>query len=271
LDLNLKRKVAIVTGAGRGIGRAIALTLANEGAFVVVNDIDLAVAKDVAENIVSMGSRSLAIEADITRADEVDKMVTRTLDEFKKVDILVNNAGIVYEVGGPITRKLFVESSPEEWYREVDLVFYGTLNCIKAVVGHMIKQKGGKIVNIASDVARNTMGLKRESIYSGAKGGVIAVTRSIALEVAEFGITVNTVSPGFTRTTRAMLAEKQREENPKAYEYHKFAEKSLAEAIPLKRMGEPDDVAKLVVFLASDAANWITGQTYSVNGGQVMI
>lgn len=127
MDLNLRGKVAIVTGAGRGIGRAIAQTLAQEGASLVVNDIDLAVAEDVAQEIVSMGCHSLAVMADVTKVHEVDRMVNYCLDEFGKVDILVNNAGIVFEAGGPTARKLFVESAHEEWRKDVDLIFYGTL------------------------------------------------------------------------------------------------------------------------------------------------
>ena len=135
MDLNLRGKIAIVTGAGRGIGRAISLTFAEEGAFVVVNDIDSSAAGEVAKEIVLRGSRALAVKADVTKVDEVETMVNRTLDEFKKVDILVNNAGILYDTRGPLGRKLFQESSPEEWHREIELILYGTLNCIKAVIG----------------------------------------------------------------------------------------------------------------------------------------
>jgi 3-oxoacyl-[acyl-carrier protein] reductase len=271
MDLNLKGKVAIVTGAGRGIGRAIALMFAKEGAYVVVNDIDAIVAKEVAEAIVSLGSRSLAVEADITNADQVEKMIHQTLDEFRKVDILVNNAGIVYDIAGPIARKLFEESLPEDWRKEIDLILYGTLNCIKAVIGHMIKQRSGKIVNISSDQGRANTGVKKLSIYGAAKGGIIALTRNIAIEVAAYGITVNSVCPGLVRTTRALWAEKQRDTRPKEYEYYKNMEKSVVGSIPLGRMGEPEDIAKLAVFLASDAANWITGQCFIINGGQVML
>lgn len=271
MDLNLKRKVAIVTGAGRGIGKAIALTLANEGAFVVVNDIDSAVAEDVAQIIISMGSHSLAIKADVAKADQVEMMVNRTLDEFKRVDVLVNNAGIVYDAVGPTARKLFAESVLEDWRSDIDLILYGTLNCIKAVIGHMIEQKSGRIVNISSDQGRVNTGLKGFSIYAAAKGGVIALTRSIAVEVAPYGVTINTVCPGLVRTTRALLTEKQKETRPKEYEYYKNMERTVVATIPLGRMGESDDIAKLAVFLASDAASWITGQCYIINGGHVML
>jgi len=271
MDLNLKGKVAIVTGAGRGIGRAIALAFAQEGAFVTVDDIDAEVLKDVAQKIISLGSRSLAVRADVTKVDQVGMMVNQTLEEFGNVDILVNNAGIVYDVVGPVARNLFVESGTEEWNKEIDIILYGTLNCIKAVIGHMIKQKSGRIVNISSDCGRTSLNLKGFSLYSAAKGGVIAVTRSIAMEVAEYGITVNTVSPGLVRATRALLAEKMKETKPKEYEYYKRIEQGTVGAIPLGRIGVPEDIAKLVVFLSSDASQWITGQTYSVNGGQAMI
>ncbi len=273
MDLSLKGKTVIVTGAGRGIGRAIALTFGNEGAYVVVNDIDAAVVNDVTREIVSLGSRALAARADVTQPDQVAMMVSQSLDEFGKVDILVNNAGISYDAVGPVvTRNLFVESSTEEWHREIDLILYGTLNCMKEVIGHMIKQKSGRIVNISSDLGRSSiMGMKGYFIYSAAKAGIIGLTRSIAMEVANFGITINAVCPGMVRTTKALLAEKEKETKPNEYAFYKNIEKISVGAIPLGRLGEPDDIAKLVVFLSSDAANWITGQTYSVNGGQLMI
>ena len=271
MDLNLKGKVAIVTGAGRGIGRAIALRLASDGAFVVVNDIDLAAAKDVAQDIVSLGSRSRAIEADISDAEQVTAMTNQTLDEFGKVDILVNNAGIAYDEGGPVARKLFEESGPEDWRQDIDLILYGTLHCTKAVIGPMIKQRSGSIVNISSDQGRVNTGLKRRSIYGAAKGAVIAFTRNIAVEVAGYGITVNSVCPGLIRTTRALVAEKQKETKPREYEDYKNMERTIVGTTPLGRIGEPDDIAKLVVFLASDAASWITGQCYIINGGAVML
>ena len=271
MDFGLKGKVAIVTGAGRGIGRAIALTLGREGASVIVNDIDLAVAEEVARNITSMGSRSLAIRADVTKTDEVGTMVNQTLDSFKKVDILVNNAGIVYDAGGPTARKVFAESGFEDWRKDIDLILYGTLNCMKAVIVHMIEQKSGRIVNISSDQGRFNNGLKGLSIYGAAKGGIIALTRNVAVEVAPYGITINTVCPGIIKTTRASLAEKQKETRPKEYEFYKSMEKAMLGTIPLGRMGEPEDIANFAVFLASNAASWTTGQCYIVNGGAVML
>src|SRR4030042_3958235 len=230
MDLNLKEKVAIVTGAGRGIGRAIALTFAKEGAYVIVNDIDIRVAEEVSREILSLGSRSLAIEADVTDYNKVNNMVSQVLDDMGKVDILVNNAGIVYDTAGPISKKLFEASLPEEWDKEIDLIFYGTMNCIKAVMGYMIKQKTGRIVNIASDLGLSNTGVKGASIYSAAKGGVIALTKSIAIEVARYGITINAVCPGLVRTTRASQGD----------EYYKENEKRAAGMIPLARVGEPD-------------------------------
>jgi NAD(P)-dependent dehydrogenase (short-subunit alcohol dehydrogenase family) len=261
MDLNLKEKVAIVTGAGRGIGRAIALTLGKEGASVVVNDIDLTAAKEVSKDISSLGSRSLAVKADVTDYNQVNMMFSQTLDDFGKVDILVNNAGVAYDAGGPIGRKLFENSLPEEWDKEIDLILYGTMNCIKAVLGYMIKQKSGRIVNIASDLGRSNTYVKGVSVYSAAKGGVIALTKSIAVEVAAYGITVNAVCPGLVRTTRASQGD----------EFYNENEKRAAGTIPLGRVGEPDVIAKLAIFLSSDVACWITGQSYSVNGGRLMI
>lgn len=274
MNLNLKGKAAIITGAGRGIGRAIALAFAKEGADVVVSDIDIAAANEVTKEIESLGSRAIGVRADVRKIDQVEMMVNQTLNKFGKVDILINNAGIVYEADGPIiSRKLFSETVPEDWHKEVDIILYGTMNCIKTVLDHMIKQRGGRIVNIASDFGRTRMvgSVVGASIYSAAKGGVIAFSRMIAMEVGSYGITVNSVSPSMVRTTRALLIEQQKETHPKKYEYIKGRENISLAATPLGRLGEPEDVAKLVVFLASDAASWITGQTYSVNGGQVMI
>jgi 3-oxoacyl-[acyl-carrier protein] reductase len=135
----------------------------------------------------------------------------------------------------------------------------------------MIKQKSGRIVNISSDMGRTNNGLRGVTTYSAGKGGVIALTRSIATEVAPYGVTLNAVCPGFVRATRALLAEKQRATRPKEYEYYKNMEKAMEGTIPLGRVGTPEDIAKLTVFLASDAASWITGQTYSVNGGNIMM
>ena len=271
MDLNLRGKVTIVTGAGRGIGKAIALAFAQEGASVVVNDIDEEVAKEVAEEIVSLRFQSLAVRTDVTKADQVEEMVSQTLDEFGRLDILVNNAGIVYEAGGPIGRKPFIDLLFEDWHKEIDLILFGTMNCIKAVLPHMVKQKRGRIINISSDLGRTSMGLKGFSIYGAGKGGLLALTRNIASEVASYGITINAVSPGMVRTTRALLAERQKETRPEEYEYYRNLEINLVAAIPLGRMGEPEDIAKLVVFLSSDAAGWITGQTFSINGGMMMI
>jgi NAD(P)-dependent dehydrogenase (short-subunit alcohol dehydrogenase family) len=271
MDLDLAGKVALVTGAGRGIGRAIALEFAKEGAYVVVDDIDAAAARGVADEISSLNSRSLAVEADVTKMDQVEKMISLAVATFGKIDILVNNAGIFYEPGGPLARKLFEESRPEEWRREIDLILYGALNCIRMVLNHMIRQKSGRIVNISSDQGVANTGVKGMSIYSTAKGGLLALTRAIAAEVAAHGITVNTVSPGLVRTTRAMLAEKQRDTNPEQYHYYKELQKLVVAGIPLGRIGEPEDISKLVVFLASDAARWITGQNFIANGGHVML
>jgi len=214
MDLHLAGKVALVTGAGRGIGRAIALEFAKESAHVVVDDIDAAAAHSVAEEILSLDSRSLSVDADVTKVDQVEKMISLVVATFGKIDILVNNAGIFYELEAPIGRKLFEESRPEEWRREIDLILYGALNCIRLALSHMIRQKSGRIVNISSDQGVVNTGVKGMSIYSTAKGGLLALTRGIAAEVAAHGITVNTVSPGLVRTTRAMLAERQRETKP---------------------------------------------------------
>jgi 3-oxoacyl-[acyl-carrier protein] reductase len=264
MELGLKDKVAIVTGSGRGIGRAIALALAREGAAVVVNDIGAEVARDVAEEIRALGSRALDIKADVTDAAQVNEMVKKTMDEFGRVDVLVNNAGIVYVEDGPVRRRpLFVDSTPEGWQKEVGVVLFGTLNCTKAVLDHMIRQNSGRIVNIASTAA--LYGAQRRSIYAASKGAIVAFTMNLASEVGDYNITVNAVAPGTVEATRLST---MKNEAPAAWDERL---KRVLSMTALPRSGEPEDVAKAVVFIASDAASWITGQTLRVDGGKPII
>ena len=246
--MRLEGQVAIVTGAGQGIGRAIALTLAKEGAAVVVNDINLDSAKKVADEIKSLGSQALPIKADVSKADEVNKLVNETLDNCKKIDILVNNAGWSNLIPA-------IELTETQWDTIVDINLKGQFLCSQAVAKQMFKQKRGKIVNIAALSGRVAMpGLVA---YGASKAGVLQLTRVLAIEWAEYNINVNAVSPGITLTA---LVEDAFKEKPDIL-------KSYLERIPLKRAAKPEDIANAVLFLASSDADDITGQEITVDGG----
>jgi len=242
-------KVAIVTGGAQGIGRAIANALANEGAKIVVSDINESLAKTTAEEIAkTAGIETLSVKTNVANYAEVENLVKQTLDKFSKIDILVNNAGITRD-------NLLMRMSDEEWSQVIDVNLKGVFNCTKAVSKVMMKQRSGRIVNIASVVG--LMGNPGQINYVASKGGVIALTKSAARELASRNILVNAVAPGFIRTAMTdALSDEQK--------------KKLSELIPLQKLGEADDVAKAVVFLCSDESSYITGQVISVNGGMYM-
>ena len=242
----LENKVAIVTGAGQGIGKAIAEKLAAEGATVVVTDVNDVTAKETAAGL---GNRSVGLHTDVTDRESVDAMVEQVVAEFGRVDVLVNNAG--WDKGEP-----FVDSEPETWDRIIGINLYGVLNTSKKVLPIMIEQGYGKVVNLGSDAGR--VGSSGEAVYSAAKGAVIAFTKATAREVARNQVNVNCVCPGPTDTAlfASMGGEKLRG--------------ALTKAIPFRRLGQPEDLANAVAFLASDEASFITGQTVSVSGGLTM-
>ena len=248
MDLGLKGKVALVTGAGSqiGFGKAIALTLAREGCDVVVNALHIEGAQKTADEISALGRRSLAITADISKKDAVKSMVARTIKEFGKIDILVNNAGS----GTP--PKPFIETTEEEWDRDIDVNLKGMLNCTKAVLAHMIERRQGKIINISSMGGKT--GGPDATVYCATKAAEINFTKGLAIEVATLGINVNCIAPGVGLTNFVRNAP------PGALD-------ELREKIPLKRTTTPEDIAGAVAYLASDISSDVIGQTLSVDGG----
>ncbi|MDR3590353.1 MAG: 3-oxoacyl-ACP reductase FabG [Negativicutes bacterium] len=246
----LKDKVAIVTGAGRGIGRAVALALAAHGAHVAVNDVNLQNAAAVAGEIRAGGTKALVAQADVTDEAQVRKMVADTIDHFAGIDILVNNAGIV--LTGPVT-----EITPESWDRVMAVNLKGVFLCSKAVFPVMMARRCGKIINMASVAGKQGGGLLGNSCYAASKGGVIAFTKGIAREGGPYNINVNAITPALTDTDMTSgLSLKQRD--------------AILRMIPLGRVGKPGDIAAAVCFLASDYAAFITGEIMDVNGGFMM-
>lgn len=265
MDLNLAEKVVIITGGARGIGRAAALSFAKEGANVVIDDIDLEAARIVQNQAQAFGVQALAIGADVTKPSDVKQMIKDTLKRFNKIDVLVNNAGILYINGETVTYKLFVDSVEDEWAPIIDITLSGVLNCSKAVLDQMLSQKSGSIVNMASEAARSPRGA-RTTIYGAGKGAIIAFTKNLAFEVGPSGIRVNCICPGLIKTTRAERMSSGTELRPDAAKFWHDAEASIGQ-MPFRRIGLPQDVANVVVFLASDASSYMTGQTLGVNAG----
>jgi 2-hydroxycyclohexanecarboxyl-CoA dehydrogenase len=244
----LNDKIAIVTGAGQGIGRGIAEKLAAEGATVVVTDINETTAKETAEAI---GNRAIGVHTDVTSRESVESMVEQVKKRFGRIDILVNNAG--WDKAGP-----FVDSDTADWDRVIAINLYGVLHTSKAVLPIMAEQGRGSVVNLASDAGR--VGSSGEAVYSAAKGGVIAFTKATAREMARHQVNANCVCPGPTATA---LFASMGGDNPKLRE-------ALTKAIPFRRLALPADLANAVAFFASDEASYITGQTVSVSGGLTM-
>jgi NAD(P)-dependent dehydrogenase (short-subunit alcohol dehydrogenase family) len=249
--MKLENKVAIVTGAGGGIGQVTAIRLAKEGANLVVNDISPEALNKVASEIKGMGHKVIAVKADITHSKEVKQIVKTALDELGGIDILVNVAG---GAARGEKRGYFHEVSEEAWSSVIDLNLKGTLMCCHAVIEHMMKKRSGKIINIGS-----VAGMIGSSIamadYSAAKAGVIGFTKALAKELGPYGINVNCVSPGPIGTPHFFTLDPETVKKLESFTY-------------LKRLGKPEEVANVVVFLASDEASYVTGQNYAVCGGR---
>lgn len=247
--MTLEGKIAVVTGASRGIGRAIALDLAKRGAKVIVNySGSEQKAAEVVEEIVANGGSAIAVQASVANADDVSNLMKKALDEFGRIDILVNNAGITRD-------NLLMRMKDDEWEDVISTNLKGVFLTTKAVSRQMMKQRVGRIINISSIVGAS--GNPGQANYVAAKAGVVGLTKSVALELASRNITVNAVAPGFIETE---MTEKLPED----------VKTTMLNQIPLQAFGKADDVAAAVAFLASDEASYITGQTIHVNGGMYM-
>lgn len=245
----LKGKVALVTGGSRGIGKAIALSLAKNGANVVVNySGNEEAAQKVVEEITALGVKSIAYKANVSSSDEVAALVKNTVDEFGSIDILVNNAGITRD-------GLLLRMKDADWDAVIDTNLKGVFNCIKAAAKFMTRQRNGRIINISSVVGQ--IGNPGQMNYVAAKAGVLGLTKTAAKELASRNITVNAIAPGFIETDMTNELNEQ-------------IRNSMLTNIPLQSFGQPEDIANAVVFLATDASRYITGQTINVDGGLVM-
>lgn len=264
MDLKIRDRVALVTGAGRGIGRQICLTLAEEGVKVAVNDLFQDRADAVAAEITASGGKAVGAAFDVMDLDAVKAAIRRVEEALGPVDILVNNAGIPAVEGaqGAVpsgSSGFFSGSEPRHWDKTMGLITYGVLNCSRAVVEEMSERRWGRIINIVSDAGR--IGEPRVVAYSMAKAGVIGFSKALAKEVGRFCVNVNCVSPATTATeATAEWLQQQGEQIMRSY--------PLAKG--LNRLGQPTDIADAVAFLASQRAEWVTGQVLSVNGGYSM-
>ncbi len=246
--MDLKGKVAVVTGGAQGIGKTIATQLAQEGANVVIADVVEEVAKATAQEISQKGSEAISIGVDVSILSSVEEMVKKTLDKFGRIDILINNAGITRDA-------LVMRMKEEDWDLVLNINLKGAFNCIKVVSTVMMKQKAGKIVNIASIVG--IIGNAGQANYSASKGGLIALTKTCARELAGRRINVNAVAPGFIQTSMTEQLPAQVKEK-------------LSSQIPFGETGKPEDVASAVLFLVSEKASYITGEVIKVDGGMAM-
>jgi len=261
MDLEVRGQACLVVGGARGIGYATAEVLAREGASVALADIDGAAASASAQRLAAAsGAKVIGLKVDVTNLDEVRRLVADAEAAIGPLSILINSAAVLDD-------KLFVDSRPSDWKRMIDVCLFGPMNMIHTVLPGMMERRYGRIVCLASDSAR--MGQARLSYYAAAKGGVVALVKSIAQEVGTSGVTLNILSPGATNTElRAEREAKMRADMGE--EKYARRQKTVLRMYPTGRLGEPDDIASAISFLVSKRASWITGQVLSVNGGFAM-
>ncbi len=246
--MRLKDKVTFVTGAAQGIGKAIALAFAKEGSSIIVSDVNLELAAQTAREVEALGVKAIAIKTNVADLADVEAGVAEAVKSLGRIDILVNNAGITKD-------NLLIRMKREEWDAVINVNLSGVFNCTKAVSSLMMKQRYGKIINIASIVGQ--MGNFGQANYAASKAGVIGFTKTVAKELASRNVTANAIAPGFIQTA---MTDKLTDE----------VKQKMLEQIPLGKLGQPEDIAQAALFLASPAAEYITGQVIAVNGGMYM-
>ena len=261
MELGLEGKTVIVTGGGSNIGRAISLAFAREKSNVVIAEIDERQGQKVVDHIKDLGGNAIVVKTDVTKLADVEAMVQKAIEKFNKIDVLVNNVG--WDIA-----QYFLETTEDFWDRVISLNYRSDLNCIKAVLPHMTEQKSGSIVSIGSDAGR--VGEFRESVYSGCKAGVIALSKAVAKEVGRYGIRLNVVCPGVVVPEGEDAGEQSMWKGEMGDYFSPELQEKAAKTYVLRRLGKATETANAVVFLASDAADYITGQTLSVSGGYVM-
>jgi len=244
----LKDKVAVITGGASGIGKEVALAFAKEGADVCICDINEEALGGATKEIESLGRKAIGLKVDVTDYPQAEEMIQKVLDKFSKIDILINNAGITRD-------NLLVRMKEDEWDAVINVNLKGTFNCTKAVSKAMIKQRSGRIVNIASIIG--LMGNAGQANYAASKGGIISFTKSVAKELASRNINVNAIAPGFIKSDMTAKLSQERQE-------------WMLKLIPMNRFGEASDVARVALFLVSELSNYITGHVVQVDGGMVM-
>lgn len=244
----LTGKVALVTGSGQGIGREIALTLANEGCDICVSDVNVDIAEETANLVREKGCKAKVYKLDVSNFEIVEDVMAKIVEDFGKIDILINNAGVTKD-------NLIMRMTEKDWDFVLDINLKGTFNCIKAATRYMMKQRYGKVVNISSIVG--VRGNAGQANYSASKGGVIALTKTCAKELGSRNINVNAIAPGFIATKMTEFLDEK-------------AKEKLVSNIPLNKLGSANDIAKACVFLVSEDSAYITGQTLQVDGGIII-
>jgi len=258
--MRLEHKTAIVTGAGRGIGRGIALALAKEGVDIVVSDINVKEAQQVAKEIEGLGRNALAVKTDVTSKNDIEELMKKTIEHFGSLDIMVSNAGVS-------SMENVIDMPEEKWDFNMDVNLKGTFLVTQAAAKQMIAQQSGKIICTASMAGKG--GVATQAHYNASKHGVVAYMKSLAQELAPYGITVNSICPGSIKTSMQDREVQWTAELRGAGATSESIREEMASFTPLGRIGLPEDVAKVVVFLASDDAAFMTGQAINVTGGQI--